>query len=100
MSDIIKSDPRVHVGIMDARVVRFELNGPFVCRGREVTGGQAVAWAAGSVEWQGERCDEWLFVPKSESKGEATACPVKAQATAVVNNKTDNFFIISLPFIL
>ena len=65
MSDIIKSDPRVHVGIMDARVVRFELNGPFVCRGREVTGGQAVAWAAGSVEWQGERCDEWLFVPKS-----------------------------------
>jgi SpoIID/LytB domain protein len=62
----IQGNPSVHVGIMDARVVRFVLNGAFEVRGRSVAGEQVVEWADGGVLWQGERYDGLLFEPQGD----------------------------------
>ncbi len=76
----IQGNPSVHVGIMDAPVVRFVLNGAFEVRGRSVTGEQVVEWAGGGVLWQGERYDGLLFEPQGDGST-FTLCDVKIGKT-------------------
>ena len=58
-------EPRVQVGIMSARTLRFRLNGTFMAKGRQVTGEQTVECVDGCVSWDGLLYGTLSFVPQS-----------------------------------
>ena len=58
-------EPRVQVGIMSARTLRFRLNGTFMAKGRRVTGEQTVECVDGCVSWDGSLYGTLSFIPQS-----------------------------------
>ena len=59
-------EPRVQVGIMSARTLRFRLNGTFMAKGLQVTGEQTVECVDGCISWHGSLYSTLSFVPQSQ----------------------------------
>ncbi|MGN0234494.1 MAG: DUF4922 domain-containing protein [Bacteroidaceae bacterium] len=62
--DVPAGEPVVQVGIMSGRTLRFRFNGPFVAKGKEVTGEHTAECVDGCVSWQGSLYGTLSFVPQ------------------------------------
>ncbi len=54
-------EPKVSVGIMFSKSIRFKLTGAFVMDGHTVSGEQTVSYDDGKIAWNGQLHDELLF---------------------------------------
>lgn len=63
--DELQKEPLVQVGIMQGRTLSFRFNGPFLAKGREVTGEQTAECVDGCISWQGSLYSTLSFIPQS-----------------------------------
>lgn len=56
-------EPKVAVGILSGKEIKFSLNGKFISPKGEMYGGQTASLQAGKIEWGGKLYDELIFLP-------------------------------------
>lgn len=62
-------EPKVKIGILSGKEIRFILHTPFYINGKEAKGDQQVLYKQGKVMWQEEVYDELYFEPANRSAG-------------------------------
>ena len=56
-------EPKVAVGILSGKEIKFTLNGKFISPKGKIVGEQTASLQAGKIEWGGELYDELIFLP-------------------------------------
>ncbi|MBO5796670.1 MAG: DUF4922 domain-containing protein [Bacteroides sp.] len=56
-------EPKVAVGILSGKEIRFTLNGKFISPKGKIVGEQTASYQAGKIEWGGDLYDELIFLP-------------------------------------
>lgn len=63
-SQSIDAEPRVNVGIVHAKSLKFDLHGPFLVNGTHVSGPQEVSLKDGVLLWKHQSFSELTFTPQ------------------------------------
>lgn len=62
-----KKEPKVSVGIVNAKQICFALNQSYICQEKPIRGCQKVEFEAGSILWNGQYHHELCFTPQTDS---------------------------------
>lgn len=60
-------EPKVAVGILSGKEIRFSFNGNFISPKGKMYGGQTASYQAGKIEWGGDLYNELIFLPAHSS---------------------------------
>ncbi len=56
-------EPKVAVGILSGKEIKFTLNGKFISPKGKIVGEQTASYQTGKIEWGGDLYDELIFLP-------------------------------------
>ena len=59
-------EPKVEVGILSGKEIKFSLNGNFISPKGEIIGEQTASYEEGKIRWNGLFYEELLFIPATE----------------------------------
>lgn len=60
-------EPKVSIGILWNKSIKFVLNSAYICNGKEITGDNSVSLHEGKIRWNDNLYDELLFDPSDNS---------------------------------